>query len=410
MLSHCRVLDLTDEKGFLCGKILADLGMDVIKIEKPGGRDSGRIAPFWKDETDPEKSLYWFAYNSNKRGITLDIEASEGREIFKRLAAAADFVIESFPPGYMERLALGYEALSVLNRGIILSSISPFGQDGPYREFKASDIIVMGMSGMLYLTGDSDRAPLNISIPQSCLLAGADAAVGAMIAYYYRERTGEGQWVDVSMQQSVAWFLANTIPYWEISGINLTRAGTLRSMNARDSMQRQVWPCKDGFVFFFILGGLTGAKTSRQIVRWMEEEGMDDDYLGTMDWDNFDMGTAPQEVLDRISKPIGDFFLRHTKKEILDAAIKKNISICALSSMGDLVKDRNLIERQFWTPIDYPELDSSLPYPRQFAEMTGASIVTRRRAPLIGEHNEEVYTGIGLSGGDIRRLKRSGVI
>ena len=410
MISACRVLDLTDEKGFLCGKILADLGADVIKIEKPGGNGSGRIGPFWRDIPDPEKSLYWFSYNTNKRGITLDIETADGQEILKKLVQRADFVVESFPPGYMDQMGLGYEALLEINRGIVVASITPFGQKGPYGDFKASDIIIMGMSGMLYLTGDADRAPVNISIPQSHLLAGADAAVGAMIAYYHRERTGIGQHIDVSMQQSVAWFLANTIPYWEMSRTNLTRAGVLRSMNARDTLQRQVWPCKDGYVFFFILGGLTGAKTSRELITWMEEEGMGDEYMRNLDWESFDMGTVTQDVLDRIAKPIGEFFLSRTRKEILEAAIKRNISICSLSSMEDLVNDRNLKERNFWTEIDHPELGIKIPYPLQFAEMSETSIATRFRAPLIGEHNSEVYGEIGLSSQDLILLKQAGVI
>jgi crotonobetainyl-CoA:carnitine CoA-transferase CaiB-like acyl-CoA transferase len=410
MLNHCKVLDLTDEKGFLCGKILADLGADVIKLERPGGKNSGRIGPFWRDIPDPEKSLYWFAYNTNKRGITLDIEKADGKEIFKQLVQTADFVIESFPPGYMNRIGLAYDVLKKINQRIVVASITPFGQKGPYRDFKASDMIVMGLSGMLYLTGDADRAPLNISIPQSHLLAGADAAVGAMIAYYHRERTGMGQQVDASMQQSAAWFLANTIPYWEMSGTNLMRAGVLRSMNARDTLQRQVWPCKDGYVFFFILGGLSGAKTSRQLVKWMEDEGVGDEYLSHMDWDTFDMGAATQDVLDRISKPIGAFFRRYNKREIVDAAVKRGISICSLSSMEDLLQDRNLIQRDFWIALDHPDLDAKIPYPRQFAKISGKPATTRFRAPRIGEHNHEVYGEIGLTAEDLVVLKQAGVI
>lgn len=410
MLSGRRVLDLTDEKGFLCGKILADLGADVIKIERPAGRESGRIGPFWKDILDPEKSLYWFSYNTNKRGITLDIETADGKEILKKLVRSADFLIDSFPPGYMNNIGLDYNSLMEINSRMVVVSITPFGQKGPYKDFKASDIIIMGMSGLLYLTGDLGRAPLNISIPQSHLLAGADAAVGAMIAYYHREKTGSGQFVDISMQQSTAWFLANTIPYWEMSKTNLMRAGVLRSMSARDTFQRQMWPCKDGYVFFFILGGPPGARTTRQLVKWMEDEGMPDQYLNKMDWDNFDMGAATQDILDRISKPIGDFFLKLTRREIFRAAIERNIMICSLFSMDDLLNDRHLRERKFWIELDHPELGVKLPYPRQFAEMSKESITTRFRSPLIGEHNAEVYTEIGLVGQDLAALEQAGVI
>jgi len=132
MLSPYRVLDLTDEKGFLCGKILGDLGADVIKIERPGGDLARKIGPFYRDVPDPEKSLYWFAYNNNKRGITLNIEAADGCELFKRLVKTADIVIESFAPGYMDDLGLGYSTLSQITDGkTVMTSITPFGQKGP---------------------------------------------------------------------------------------------------------------------------------------------------------------------------------------------------------------------------------------------------------------------------------------
>jgi crotonobetainyl-CoA:carnitine CoA-transferase CaiB-like acyl-CoA transferase len=410
MLSDCRALDFTDEKGFLCGKILADLGVDVIKVERPGGDPSRRIGPFWKDIPDPEKSLYWFAYNSNKRGITLNIECTDGQEILKDLLKTFDFVIESFPPGYLRQKNLHYQALKKMNPRIILVSITPFGQKGPYKAFHASDLIVMGMSGLLYLTGEDDRAPLNIGVPQSHLLAGADGAVGAMIAYYNRERTGKGQHVDVSMQQSASWFLANAIPVWEMTGMNLRRVGAMRSMNARQTTQRQVWPCKDGYVFFFMLGGESGAKPFRKIVQWMDDEGMGDEYLRNLRWEELDWGTVTQDILDRVSKPIEAFFLARTRKEVQAAAADRNISMYCLSSMEDLVNDRHLRDRNFWIDIEHPELGVKLPYPRQFAEMSEQSLRTRFRAPLIGEHNSEVYGTIGLSPHDLVILKQAGVI
>jgi crotonobetainyl-CoA:carnitine CoA-transferase CaiB-like acyl-CoA transferase len=410
MLRDCRALDLTDEKGFLCGKILADLGADVIKIERPGGDPSRRIGPFWGDIVDPEKSLYWFAYNSNKRGITLNIETADGREIFKKLTKASDFVIESFPPGYMETLGLGYSALREMKDGIILTSITPFGQAGPYRDHQASDIVVMGMAGLLYLTGDKDRPPVNVSIPQACLHGGGDAAAGTMIAYYHRQRTGKGQHVDISMQQSTAWFLATTIPFWELDGVILGRAGTFRTGMSKDVVQRQVWPCKDGYVFYAMLGGLTGAKTARQLVAWMDAEGMGNAYLRSMDWENFDMATVTQEKIDQISNPIREFLRVHTKKEILEEALRRRMSICPLLSMKDLLNDANLKARDFWVEMEYPELKAKIPYPRQFVRSSENLTMTRFRAPLIGEHNEEVYREIGLSRQDLVVLKQAGVI
>jgi len=410
MLSNCRALDLTDEKGFLCGKVLGDLGVDVIKIERPGGDPSRRIGPFWHDIPDPEKSLYWFAYNSNKRGITLDIKKNDGKQIFRELIKKSDFIIESFPPGYMETLGLGYSALSGLKREIILTSITPFGQSGPYRDYQASDIVAMGMAGELYLTGDSDRPPVNMSIPQAWLHAGADAAVGTMIAYHYRKKTGEGQHVDVSLQQSVAWFLAPTIPYWEVDKVILGRVGTFRSGAGSGTVQKQVWPCKDGYLFFFMMGGQQGAKQCRPLVKWMEEEGAGDEFLRSFEWERFDRATATQELIDKISKPIADFFLTRTKKEALDVAVSRNIPICPLLSMEDILNDPNLAERGYWSQLECPELNTTIPYPKQFMRSSENEVITRFKAPLIGEHNLEIYGEIGLSGQEIIALKEEGVI
>jgi crotonobetainyl-CoA:carnitine CoA-transferase CaiB-like acyl-CoA transferase len=409
MLEGLRALDLTDETGFLCGKLLADLGVDVIKVEIPGGDPSRKVGPFWHDEQDPEKSLYWFAYNADKRDITLDIETKEGHELFLELVKTADFVIESFEPGYLDKLGLGYKDLSAVNKGIIVTSITPFGQTGPYSSFKGTDLVAMGMSGELFLTGDSDRPPVNISLPQAGLHGGSDAAVGSMIAYHHRKKTGEGQQVDVSLQQSAAWFLATTIPYWELSEAMLTRVGTFRSGSV-GTIQRQVWPCKDGYIFFFMLGGQQGAKTSRQLVKWMEDEGYRDEFLSTFDWSTYDMATATQSLIDTISKPIEDFFATRTKKEALDAAISRNISICPLLGMKDILNDPHLAFRGFWSQLQYPELNTAIPYPKQYINSSENETAACVRAPLIGQDNATVFGELGLSTEKLMSLKEAGVI
>ena len=176
VLSDLRVLDLAGPMGFYCTKQLADLGADVIRIEPPGGDSSRNIGPFYKDIPHPEKSLYWWAYNTSKRGITLSIETADGKEIFQRLVKTADVVVESFPPGYMDRLGLGYPALSVMNPGVVMTSITPFGQTGPYKDWKATDIVAWAMAGQAYVTGDDDRPPCQISFPHGYLAVGCHAA------------------------------------------------------------------------------------------------------------------------------------------------------------------------------------------------------------------------------------------
>jgi crotonobetainyl-CoA:carnitine CoA-transferase CaiB-like acyl-CoA transferase len=368
------------------------------------------MGPFFHDQADPEKSLYWFAYNSDKRGITLDIETKDGKQIFKQLAKTSDFVIESFDPGYLDRLGLGYEDLKRVKRDVILTSITPFGRTGPYSGYQAPEIVEMGMSGVLFLTGDSDRPPLSMNLPQACLHAGADAAVGTLIAYHHRRKTGEGQQVDVSLQQSTAWFLAMALPYWEIDQVIMNRVGTFRSGSSSGTLQRQVWPCKDGYIFFFMFGGQQGAKTGRQLVKWMDEEGAGNEFLRNFEWELFDMATATQELIDKLSKPIEDFFATRTKKEALEAAITRSISICPLLGMQDILEDANLAFRGFWFQLEYPELQSTIPHPKQFIRSSENTVETQFRAPLIGEHNAEIYAELGLSMGQVIALKEAKVI
>ena len=160
LLSPYRVLDLTDEKGLLCGKLLADLGADVIKVEKPCGDSARNIGPFYHDIVSPETSLFWFAYNANKRSITLDFTTRDGKGIFERLVKTADFVVESFPPDYLAGLGLDYKDLARINPRIVMASITAFGHTGPYAHYKGSDIVVFAMGMLMSQTGDKDRPPL----------------------------------------------------------------------------------------------------------------------------------------------------------------------------------------------------------------------------------------------------------
>lgn len=411
LLGPYRVLDLTDEKGFLCGRVLADLGADVIKIESPGGDLSRNIAPFYHDIPHPEKSLFWFAYNANKRGITLNLETRQGQDIFRRLVRSADFVLESFPPGYMDSLSLGYSSLQEINPRIIFASITPFGQDGPYKDYKATDIVSMAMGGLMFLSGDPDRPPLRPSFPQAYLNAAAEAAVGALIAHYHRELTGEGQQVDISIQESIIPTLMNARPFWDLNQVLLKRAGTSRTGLSAEGKQRLIWACKDGYVTFALLGGKFGAPTNRALVNWMAEEGIAEESLLHTDWDAFDMATATQEQFDRFARPLEDFLLKHTKRELYDEALRRGIMLYPLYTIKEIQEDPQLDIRGFWEQVDHPELSTSIIYPGSFIQLSGATCRIRRRAPLIGEHNEEIYEReLGFSREELVVLKQGGII
>ena len=408
-----RVLDLTDERGVLCGKLLAELGADVIKMEKPGGDPSRNLGPFFHDMPHPEKSLFWFAYNVGKRGITLNIETADGKEIFKRLADNADIVIESFHPGYMESLGLGYDILNKTNPRLIFVSITPFGQTGPYKNDKDSDLILAALGGFLYLTGDPDRPPVRISFPQSYLLGSSDAAIGALMAYYWREKTGKGQYVDESIQQSILSCTSNAPSRWELNKDLSQRTGNKRhGLNAFGTSPQLIWPCKDGYVAFLLLGGIIGKRSNKEIAQWIDGEGQASDALKNMDWDSYDMAQIKPEELAILEECIGKFFMSHTKEELYKGALERMIMVCPVCTLKDVFEDnQQLRARLFWQSIDCPELDGKVAYPGHFFSASEFSCAPLQRAPLIGEHNREIYEGeLGLSQQELILLKQAKVI
>ena len=422
MLSPYRVLDLTDEKGLLCGKILGDLGADVIKIERPGGDPARNIGPFYHDEADPEKSLFWFAFNTSKRGITLDIETTDGQEVFKKLVKSADFVIESFPPGYMDRLGLGYSALEKLNPGIIMASITPFGQTGPYKDYKAPDIVVWAMGGQMYPCGDADRPPVRISHhSQAYLHAAGEAAAGAMMALYHREMTGEGQHVDVSMQELVAQDTYMPTSNWDMSNTIHQRGGVgmLAGINIR---MIRIWPCKDGYIMWVFQGGATGQSRNVPLVEWMDEEGMANDFLKEFDWETFGLAAIAeatteeelvavigrlQEAIDRLEEPTHKFFLAHTKAELYEGSMERRLILYPVYTAADILENVQLAARGYWVELEHPELSTTITYPGAFAHTSEIPPRVSRRAPLIGEHNREVYEQeLGLSREELLALRQ----
>ena len=408
MLSPYRALDLTDEQGLLCGKLLGDLGADVIKIERPGGDPARNLAPFYHDEADPEKSLFWWAFNTSKRGITLDIETADGQEIFKKLVKSADWVIESFPPGYLDGLGLGYSVLEKINPGIIMVSITPFGQDGPYKAYKAPDIVATAVGGRMYPFGDPDRPPVRVSHHfQSYLHAGAEAAVAAMMALHHRHLTGEGQLVDLSVQEAVAQGADLMVAYWDMMKRHQQRPGTRPERAIR---QTRVWPCKDGHVMWVYWFGLS-AYWNPPLIEWMESEGMADDFLREFDWDNFDHTTITQETMDHLEELTARFFLAHTRAELLEGALKRQVMLYPAATTADMLDNAQLVSRGFWVEVEHPELGTSITYPGAFAKASEAPPRVNRRAPLIGEHNQEIYEGeLGISREELLILKQAGVI
>ena len=410
LLSPYRVLDLTDEGGLLCGKILADLGADVIQVEPPGGSRARNIGPYYKDDAHPEKSLFWWAYAVNKRGITLDLNTADGRELLKRLVKDAHFLIESFPPGYLDGLGLGYKDLASINPGLVMVSITPFGQDGPYAHYKAPDIVGMAMGGFMYLTGYRDRPPLRVSFPQAYLHGAAAGVVGAMLAHTDRAISGEGQHVDVSCQQAVARSLAHAPQSWDVEGVVIERMGVLRQTSA-DTVVRINWPCKDGHVNYMLQGGAT-AKSTRSLLDWMGEDGIEVEDLKGVSWEDMGYGQVRPEINEKATGPLERFFASHTREELTQGSVERRIFLFPVATPSDLLAHPQLEARNYFTELRHPELDASVTYPGAFVkELEGERVGIRRRPPLIGEHNREIYQGeLGLSLEELSTLKEAGVM
>jgi crotonobetainyl-CoA:carnitine CoA-transferase CaiB-like acyl-CoA transferase len=408
MLSPYRVLDLTDEKGLLCGQILADLGADVVKVETPGGDSARWIGPFYHDDPHPEKSLFWFAYNSDKRGITLDLETEDGRDVFRKLARTADVVVESFPPGRMNELGLGYPRLEKINPRLILVSISPFGQAGPYWNYKAPDIVAWAMGGYMYSVGDSDRSPVRISQhSQAYLHAGGQAAQAALLALYQREVSGIGQRIDVSIRDSVTRCTPERITEaWDFRKVVVHRGGLGSTLRVK-----RTWPCKDGYVSAFFWSGPDARRWNSPLIQWMDREGMSNDFINTMDWDTFDLQKLTQETYDRIAEPVGRFFMAHTKAELLAGAAKYKAQLYPLSTTADILNNPQLASRGYWAQVEHPELQARITYPGAFARTSEAPPRIGRRAPMIGEHNVEIYEKeLAMTRAEILRLAQMGVV
>jgi crotonobetainyl-CoA:carnitine CoA-transferase CaiB-like acyl-CoA transferase len=413
LLSPYRVLDLTDEKGIFCAKILADMGADVIAVEPPGGSSARRIGPFYGDMLHPEKSLFWFSYSANKRGVTLDLQCEDGRTLLGKLVSTADVVVESFPSGHLNALNLGFDRLCEIKPDIIVTSITPFGQDGPYKDFNASDLVCWSMGGFTYITGDSDRPPVQISFPQAFLMGSNEAAVGTMVALYHRDFSGEGQHVDVSIQASVAKNMMNAPYFWQEARVNLGRAGPFRVGLSLASKQRVIWKCKDGEVAFFFWGGMTGVRTNKALVQFMDEKGMASEFIKGIVWQDFDSSRASDELFEKLGDEVGRFFLAHTKEELFREAVKRRMTLYPVQTVADIVEDQQmqLQARGFWTNIEHPELETRIPYPNTPTVFSEEMKIKRRRAPFLGEHNEEIFVGeLGLSKGELIKLKESGAI
>lgn len=340
MLNDLRVLDCSGRLGWLAGRILADLGADVVKLEGAGA-----------DLEDPA----WRAFNVNKRVLVLGTANPRCRDDFDALVQCADVLFESgdAPPGAEDWFSPS--RLERINPTLIHVSVTAFGGSGPKKDWAGSDLEIMAAGGAMSLAGEPGGKPLRISEPQAPGWAGACAAVGALTAIAGRDRDGAGQHVDVSAQAAVIAALAHAPTFFDLLGETPSRNGAfITGRTVTGARFRAIWECRDGYLNFILYGGAAGVRTNEQLVAWMRERGVDPGPLGTIDWRRFDLKQATQDEVERLEAPIARFFGGLGKEEFRDGAAKREMLGYPVATTADIASDPQLEAREFWGEVKDP--------------------------------------------------------
>ena len=390
MLSPWRVLDLSDERGLLCGRILTGLGADVIMVEPPGGSSARRVPPLLDGVPVLEQSLYWAAYGEGRRGVELDLDAPEGRGTLLRLAASADMLIESADPGVMAARGLGPDDLAEVNPALVYVSITPFGQDGPKAGYLATDLILAAASGTLHIAGYPDAAPVRVSAPQAYLHGGAEAAGAALVALAERVRSGRGQHVDVSIQQAMNLGAMGQTVNAAAGAPETTRVAGGAVIGP--VTLKLIWEAKDGYVSLtFFFGGAVGPFT-RRLMEWICEEGGCDEATRDKDWIAYaallQRGEEPYSEFDRVVGLVEDFLRTKTKDELMLEAQRRRLLILPVATIPETIENPQLSARRYWRSIYVSRRHAMEPGPPVL--LSAQPPWPEFPTPRLGQHNDDV--------------------
>jgi crotonobetainyl-CoA:carnitine CoA-transferase CaiB-like acyl-CoA transferase len=409
-LAGLRVLELADEKGQWCGKLMADLGADVIKIEPPGGEATRTVGPFLEDLAHRERSLSFWHYNTSKRGITLNLQTEDGRSLFRRLASTADVILETFAPSYLPSLGLGYEQLKKQNTRLIMCSLTPFGQTGPWRDYVTSDLTHLAAGGQMASCGyDEEDVPNAPPIAggggQAWHIGGHFAYMAITAALVYRTTTGKGQYIDASIHEACSLTTEPAIPVYIYTG-QVVRRQTGRHAFAT-AMPRTQFRCKDGNFVNLMMGMGMTVPTLHRLAEWMDGYGLAEDLLEERYGDQ----AVITENASHITKVVTNFVESLTSQEAYHGAQERGMAWGAIRTPDELVEDGHLNDRGFWAKLEHPDLKRSFTYPGPAAIYHETPWRLSRRAPLVGEHNEELLCGeLGLTKVEMAVLAESGVV
>jgi crotonobetainyl-CoA:carnitine CoA-transferase CaiB-like acyl-CoA transferase len=398
LLHDVRVLELTNGlSGAFCAKLLADQGASTLKVEPPGLGDAARHEPpFIGGEPHPERSSLFLAFNTNKRSMTLDMRSPTGRELLLRFIAERDILIESFPPDYLAELGVGDDVLRQVNPGLIVTSITLFGQTGPYRHYRGDDLIVQALGGFLYMTGQSDRPPMGTALPQMEIVAARNAAIATMAALLQQRESGHGQHIDVSMLEAVVSTPPNFIHQYSFTG---AIAG--RGFGEQTVMDGMHLATQDSAVTLTTAG--TGGNPMEAWAAFLDEPRLRDPKFST------GQGRAQhwRELLTLIEAKLSQWRAHEFMKEAMD----RRLVVGVVQSPAEVVTCPHLAARGSFVTFDHSEV-GPLQYPGAGFLIDGSNPVAHgRAAPRLGEHNREVYGGeLGLSDEELAALRAAGVI
>ncbi len=406
-LAGLRVIELADRIGQWCGKLMADFGADVIKVEPLGGVAERRVGPFYQDREDPERSLYFWHYNTSKRSVTIDLEQQQGRELFRRLVDSADILLETMPPGRLPALGLGYDVLSANNPGLVMTSLTPFGQDGPWRDYKSTDLLHLSAGGQMAGSGydavdDPEQQPMAPGGGNGWHMGSHYAYIATLAAMFYRNVSGVGQYLDVSVHEACALTTEMHVPMYIYTG-NIVQRQTGRHAGTRPTPTTQM-PAGDGG---YVNGG--GGITPQRmgpLVEWLSSKG----GAGDLTDPRFKDPATIQAESVHISDTIKEFVATISADEAYHGSQRAGLPWGAIRFTDDLPADEHFRARGFFAEVEHPELGRSVTYPGAAAIYSKSPWRIYGRAPLIGEHTEAVLREIGVDGPALAALRAARVV
>ena len=394
-LNGVKVLDLTHYiAGPYCTKLLADFGAQVIKIERPGGDPARDMPPFYHDERHPEKSLPFLYLNTAKRSVSLNLKSAQGIHILRELAKDADILVENFSPRVMPSLGLDFPTLRELNPALVMVSISNFGQTGPYRDYKATDMVEYALGGLMYIFGSYDREPLKHAFNQAQFKAGTNGAAAALMALYHHRSTGQGQHVDVSIQESVASALRDVTS-------NFTYFGAVRRRQPNHSGDlTRLRAVSDGYIL--PNPGIGGRLNWNTVVEFLEAPELDDDKFRTP--------TARLENAEELGKILDRIFLSKNKMDIFYRAHQKRFIYGVIDSLEEVMASPQNLAREGFVEVDHP-VAGTFRYPGAPVKLSETPWDGLQPAPTLGQHTQEVFSQrLGYTAADLEELSGMGVI